>query len=99
MVAYADFRPSRRIGPTLALSPDGSQVAYVDDAYGQFNLVVHPVDGGPARRLTSYTDSTVREVVWTPDGRHLIFTIDTHGDEFNQLRRIPAAGGPVEDLT
>jgi dipeptidyl aminopeptidase/acylaminoacyl peptidase len=60
---------------------------------------VQPVNGGPPRRLTSYTDSTVREVVWTPDGRHLIFTIDTHGDEAYQLRRVPAAGGPDEDLT
>jgi dipeptidyl aminopeptidase/acylaminoacyl peptidase len=99
MVTYADFRPSRRFGPTLALSPDGSLVAYVDDACGQFNLVVQPVDGSPARRLTRYTDSTVREAVWTPDGRHLIFAIDTHGDEFYQIRRVPAAGGPIEALT
>src|SRR4051812_6826810 len=99
MVTYADYRPSRRFGDTLALSQDGSQVAYVDDACGQFNLVVQPVDGAPARRLTAYTESAVRGVVWTPDGRHLIFAADTHGDEFYQLRRVPAAGGPVEDLT
>lgn len=98
--AYVGFRPTRKFQPTVALSPDGSQVAYSDDASGQFNLVVQAVSGGgAARRLTAYHDSTVREVMWTPDGRSLLFLADTHGDEFNQLRRISADGGDVESLT
>src|SRR5688572_3984643 len=99
MAGYSDFRPERRFQPTLALSPDGSQVAYADNASGQYDLVVQPVDGGPARRLTSYTDSTVREVIWTPDGTELIFLADNQGDEFYQVRRVSTAGGEVRSLT
>jgi dipeptidyl aminopeptidase/acylaminoacyl peptidase len=99
MLTYADFRPDRRFLPVLVFSPDGSEVAYVDNSCGQFNLVVQPVDGGPARRLTSYTDSTVRDAVWTPDGKALIFLIDRHGDEFRQLRRVAVGGGSVDVLT
>src|SRR5439155_14487830 len=85
--SYPDFCPDRRFQPTVALSPDGSRVAYADNGSGQYNLVVQPVDGGPARRLTEYTDSTVREVTWTPDSKQLVFLADTRGDEFYQLRR------------
>lgn len=46
MRPYRDFLPSLRLWPTLALSPDGTMVAYVDDASGQFNLTVQPLDGG-----------------------------------------------------
>ncbi len=99
MTSYHDFRPDRRFQPTVALSPDGSQVAYSDNASGQFNLVVQPVDGGEPRRLTAYTESTVREIIWTPDGAALVFLADTNGDELYQVRRIPAGGGEVTALT
>lgn len=99
MVTYADFRPGRRFGGSLAFSPDGQRMAYVDDATGQFNLVVQPVDGGPAQRLTSYDDSTVREAVWSPDGGTLFFLVDRQGDESYQVRQVPAGGGPISELT
>jgi dipeptidyl aminopeptidase/acylaminoacyl peptidase len=99
MYTYRDYRPDRRFQPTVAISPDGREVAYSDNRSGQFNLVVAPIDGGPERRLTSYTDATVREVVWTPDGRHLVFVADRNGDEFFQLHRMPAGGGEPEALT
>jgi dipeptidyl aminopeptidase/acylaminoacyl peptidase len=96
---FADFRPSRRFQLSVAISPDGTDVAYADNASGQFDLVIQPVDGGSPRRLTRYTDDTVRDLIWTPDGRELIFLADTRGDEFLQIRRVPAAGGPVESIT
>jgi Tol biopolymer transport system component len=99
MTRYADFRPDRRFQPTVVISPDGSRVAYADNASGQYDLVVQPVDDGPARRLTAYTKSTVREVTWTPDGKALVFLADAQGDEFYQVRRISADGGDAESLT
>ena len=99
MASYSDFRPSLRFQQTLALSPDGAAVAYVDDTSGQFNLVVQPLDGGPPRRLTSYADNTVRRVAWHPDGGSLVYLADTKGDEKSQVYRIAAAGGEPEALT
>src|SRR6184192_3293669 len=99
MTTYPDFQPTRLFQPTVALSPDGSQVAYSDNGSGQFNLVVQPTGGGPARRLTDYTENAVRAVRWQPDGAGLVFTADSRGDEYYQIHRIPAAGGPAEALT
>ena len=99
MTTYADFQPTRLFQPTVALSPDGSQVAYSDNGSGQFNLVVQPAGGGPARRLTSYTENAVRSVAWLPDGTGLVYTADSQGDEFFQIHRIAAAGGEPEALT
>jgi dipeptidyl aminopeptidase/acylaminoacyl peptidase len=98
-MTYPDFQPTRLFQPTVALSPDGSLVAYSDNGSGQFNLVVQPTGGGPARRLTDYTENAVRTVRWQPDGAALVFTADSQGDEFYQIHRVAAGGGPVEALT
>lgn len=100
MSTYGDVEPTRRLGHySLALSPDGSHVAYADDALGQFNVVVQPVIGGKPRRLTTFTDSAVKKILWHPDGETLIFLADTKGRENTQLFRIDADGGEAESLT
>jgi dipeptidyl aminopeptidase/acylaminoacyl peptidase len=99
MQTYRDYRPDRRFQPVVAISPDGTRVAYSHNASGQYNLVVSPIGGGDERRLTSYADATVRDIRWTTDGTSLIFTADANGDEFHQVRRIPADGGEIGSLT
>lgn len=99
MPAYRDFQPSLRFFPTLAIRPDGRQLAYVDDASGQFNVTVQPVTGGQPRRLTSYADSAVRRVAWHPDGDRLLFLADTKGDENRQMYLAHPDSGRVERLT
>ena len=46
---YADFAPTRRFWPALAIAPDGSAVAYIADTGGQLNLVLQHLAGSPAR--------------------------------------------------
>ncbi len=89
----------RQVGPVLGISPDGRRVAYSENGSGQYNLIVQPFDGGSPTQLTDYRDSTVRGVVWTPDGERLLFLLDTQGDEFTQLRTVACDGGPIEILT
>jgi dipeptidyl aminopeptidase/acylaminoacyl peptidase len=96
MPRYSDFLPSMRIKETLALSPDGTMVSYIDDRLGQFNAVVQPLAGGEPRRLTSYLDTTVRAVAWHPDGRSLIFLADVKGDENTQLYQIDIDGAEAQ---
>ncbi|MBV9449983.1 MAG: S9 family peptidase [Streptosporangiaceae bacterium] len=93
MTEYSAFIPAQRLHWTLSLSPDGTTVAYVSDASGQFNVWTQPLTGGPARQLTFFTDQAVRELAWAPDGSRIAFTADTCGNEQTQVYLIDADGG------
>ena len=67
------FTAIRRYQPTLAFSPDGSEVAYSTNTSGQFNVWRQPSDGGYPRQLTLYTEKAVRDVSWSPDGETILF--------------------------
>jgi Tol biopolymer transport system component len=99
MTEFRAFEPKQRFYPTLALSPDGTQIAYSANGSGQYNLWMQPIAGGDARRLTDYTDNAVRSVAWSPDGSTIAFAADHHGDEQYQIYLVPAAGGQPRRLT
>jgi dipeptidyl aminopeptidase/acylaminoacyl peptidase len=103
MPDYASFLPVQRLATALSsalsISADGMQVAYASDASGQFNLVVQPAAGGPARQLTSFTGKTIRTVAWSPDGSRLAFTADANGDGRRQVFLIDADGGNLARVT
>ena len=98
MPSYRDYLPSLRFAPTLALSPDGETVAYVDDGRGQFNLVVQSVSGAKRRTLTAFTDDSVKRVEWHPHEPSVFFEADTKGDEFTRVCRVGLDGGEPEVL-
>ncbi|XVS67885.1 S9 family peptidase [Actinosynnema sp. CA-299493] len=99
MSEYRDHAARLRFRANVALSPDGTSVAYATNTDGQHNLHVAPVAGGPARRLTDYTEHAVRQVAWSPDGRKLLYTADFRGDEQFQLYLVDAEGGTPRQLT
>jgi dipeptidyl aminopeptidase/acylaminoacyl peptidase len=99
VTTYRDFEPTVRFREALAVSPDGTQLAYVDDGPGHFNLAIRPLVGGPPRCLTSYTDSDVRHAEWHPDGRSLLYVADSAGDEHHQLYLLDVASGTPTPLT
>lgn len=90
---FDQYLAHRRYQPTLSLTPDGSEIAYLTNTSGQFNLWRQSTDGGYAHQLTTFDDRTVREVAWAPDGETILFTADLDGDEFHQIYRLPAVGG------
>jgi Tol biopolymer transport system component len=56
-----------------AISPDGSQVAYVrQDQDGRADVFTLSIDGGQERRLTS-TGTRKSSVAWSPDAREVAF--------------------------
>jgi len=87
-----------RLGPALAVSPDGSRVAFTWNRDGQFQLYVTPIAGGEARRLTDDADAA-QMPDWRPDGRSILFRRDHDGDENTNLLLIPAAGGGAHNVT
>ncbi len=96
---FMQFAATRLYTGAVAYSPDGTQIAHINNATGQFNLWTIPSGGGMPRQLTSYTDNTVRDVAWRPDGAALVFLADQNGDEQHQVYTIPMRGGWAEALT
>lgn len=75
-----------------AISPDGSQIAFV--YAGQIWLV--PSQGGEAVALTGapYYSS---HPVWSPDGSRIAFSSDRYGNA--DIFVMPVAGGPIQRLS
>ena len=55
------------------LSPDGQWVAFFSDKAGDYQLYVQKVTGGEWTPLTTSLDRTVYRLVWSPDGKKLLF--------------------------
>ncbi len=58
-------------------SPDGSRIAWFNDAGGEYGLVVAGQDGSDPRRIDIAEPSFYFRPEWSPDGAKLAFT-DTH---------------------
>ncbi len=96
---FEQFEAVRQFQPTVAYSPDGTQIAYVDNTSGQMNLWVMPTGGGEPRQLTTFTDHAVREVAWSPDSTQIAFYADHDSDERHQIYIVQAEGGHPMQLT
>jgi Tol biopolymer transport system component len=76
--------------PTL--SPDGSQVAYVADHAGNFDIYVQVADAGvPPVRLTN-TPELESTPTWSPDGRWIVFNRAFPDKRAQTIRRAPVGG-------
>jgi Tol biopolymer transport system component len=51
-------------------TPDGRGFAYLDPNESA-NIWIQPIDGGPARPLTHFTDHQLTNFAWSPDGKRL----------------------------
>ena len=84
----------------VSLSPDGRRIAYLAPDQGVLNLWVRDLEGdAPPRVLTQQRSRPQRGASWTADGRYLISSRDTQGDENTVLVRIDPKTGDSKDLT
>ena len=97
--SFEQFTAIRRYQPTLSFSPDGSEIAYVVNTSGQFNIWRQSSAGGFPHQLTLFADQTPREIAWSPDGQTIAFAADRDGDEYKQIYTIPARGGRISAQT
>ena len=54
-------------------SPDGKQIAFASDRFGNTDVFVMPANGGSARRLTTNSASEIPSA-FTPDGKFIVFS-------------------------
>ena len=53
-------------------SPDGRQIAFASDRYGNFDVFIIPAEGGEAKRLT-YHSASEAPYTFSPDGKSVLF--------------------------
>jgi len=57
-----------------AWSPDGSQIAYISDASGEYELKISPQDGrGTVKTLKLMGHGFYQDLDWSPDGTHIAY--------------------------
>jgi dipeptidyl aminopeptidase/acylaminoacyl peptidase len=95
---FEQYTAIRRYQPALAFSPDGAQIAYSVNISGQYNLWRQPADGGYPVQITLSAGQSVRDIDWSPDGEHILYTADNDGDEYTRVYRVPARGGQREEI-
>jgi dipeptidyl aminopeptidase/acylaminoacyl peptidase len=87
----------------VAISPDGREVAFTEDASGAIELYTLALDesstatGAPTQRTRSREH--VSGLVYAPDGSAIVFEMDRGGDERTDLWRIVRGGTAPETLS
>lgn len=83
------------------LSPDGKRLAYLAPLSGVLNVFVRTVGLEDDRPVTDEKERPVRGHFWTKDGRYVLYSQDTAGDENFHVLCAPADGdgSQVRDLT
>lgn len=91
---------------TPVWSPDGKQIAFASDRYGNFDLFVMPANGGTAQRLTSNSAGELPSA-FTPDGKYILFSASIQDpatsalfptSAMTELYQVPTAGGRTEQV-
>jgi Tol biopolymer transport system component len=91
--------PAQSTGDDLAVfSPDGQTVAFeqISNDGVSADIYLQPITGGEPRRLT-FDDVNPRGLVWTADGREIVFSSKRAGPA-ESLWRISVSGGAAERL-
>lgn len=91
---------------TPVWSPDGKQIAFASDRYGNFDVFVMPANGGTAQRLTSNSAGELPSA-FTPDGKYILFSASIQDpaksalfptSAMTELYQVPVAGGRTEQV-
>ena len=96
--------PRLERGITLALSPDGRWLSFINAGWGAVrSLRIMPASGGDAREVWSFGETKEGTPggnhTWTPDGRYIVFEAPDPSDmRVWDLWRVPVEGGKPENM-
>ena len=82
----------------LTLAPDGRTLAYTWPHESGFELRLLATDGPTSSVRLAGDETRPLAPAFSADGTHVWFAVPTE-NESTALRRVPTAGGPVEDIT
>jgi Tol biopolymer transport system component/predicted Ser/Thr protein kinase len=96
VVRFTVAPPAKFVFPdfmTMAVAPDGRKLAFVaTDEANKAALWIRPVNGAVPYRLPGFSPRGVSALVWSPDGRLLLFAAE------GKLQRVDASSGAREML-
>lgn len=87
-------------------SPDGKQIAFKSDRFGNFDIFVMPATGGSARRLTTNSTGETPSA-FTPDGKYVVFSASIQDpatsalfptSAMTEVYKVPVGGGKSEQV-
>jgi dipeptidyl aminopeptidase/acylaminoacyl peptidase len=87
--AVLDSMPHAKKIDQVALSPDGTRVAYIVD--GKLSLI--PASGGSSQAITVEGNLALRDVTWSADSKRIAFIADLPRDTPSAQLWTAAAGG------
>ena len=79
-----------------AWSPDGANILFYSSRTGNIDAFMAPATGGEARQITTESFQEYFPQM-SPDGKWIVFA-SYRGDRVYRLWRMPASGGPAEQL-
>ena len=74
--AVLDSMPHAKSISQAAISPDGTQIAYI--VGGEISII--PASGGTTRTISVEGKLSARDVAWSPDSKQIVFLADLPGD-------------------
>jgi len=74
--AILDSMPRAKRISEVAISPDGSRIAYTTDK----KLTITPMSGSPSQEISVKDNLPLRDVAWSPDSKRLAFLADLPGN-------------------
>ena len=87
-----------RVQPRL--SPDGEHLAFLAPHEDVLNVWVAPLDDlDAASPLTTVTERPIRSFAWAETSEHVLYSMDSGGDENFHVFSQPIAGGEALDLS
>jgi Tol biopolymer transport system component/C-terminal processing protease CtpA/Prc len=82
-------------------SPDGKNIAFASNRFGNFDIYTVPAQGGTANRLTTFSGSE-SPYAFTPDGKYIVFDAKIQAPAasaafpsgvMSELYKVPLSGG------